>query len=171
MVLSVESMTALRAGFRPRAADRGSATRASLLARLHFLRHFSISVSGLRLHEQLLHPESTEQSTRHRQSPHSMTRVLDILKKRMGRAAADVVVVVSSDSSGATKPGTRPRLMLLLASGTANSDSKPVLYVRKTHRVSPWPTRPHSPRIARYRMHLNPRSTSDGDFHHHDQVH
>jgi hypothetical protein len=51
-----------------------------------FLSHFSISVSGLRLHEQVLPPESTEQSARQSQSPHSMTVVLDMLTKRVGGA-------------------------------------------------------------------------------------
>ncbi len=47
-----------------------------------FLGHFFFSVSGVRLTEQLLPAETAEQSTRKRQSPHSVTWVLDITKKR-----------------------------------------------------------------------------------------
>ena len=61
--LSVEFMSTLRAGFRSCAAYQGFATWAALLARFHFLRHFRISVSGLRENAELLPPESPKQST------------------------------------------------------------------------------------------------------------
>ena len=43
---------------------------------------------------QLLHPESAEQPTRRRQSPHSMTSVLDMREKRAGEAVSGVLAAV-----------------------------------------------------------------------------
>ena len=62
-----------------------------------FLRHFAISVSGLRLDAQLLPPESPEQATRQRQRPRSVTRILDMPEKRAGGAVSGDLAAVPDE--------------------------------------------------------------------------